>query len=142
MTVSGQVERPDSYTVDALSRLPQAAVTPAPSKGHGDLMRPQRRFAGVPVWRLLEDAGLVLDPSINEHVLRKVVVARDGEGYGVVIAAGEIEPRFQNAPFIVAARDETGELAASDGGLRMIPPFDLAGARHVKGIASLEIRDG
>jgi hypothetical protein len=83
----------------------------------------------------------VLDPAINEHVLRKVIVARDGEGYGVVIAAGEIEPRFFNAPFIVATRDEAGELAPSDGGLRLIPPFDLAGARHVKGIASFEVRD-
>jgi hypothetical protein len=104
-------------------------------------MRPDRRFTGVPVWSLLERAGLVLDPEINEHVLRKIVVARDGEGYCVILAAGEIEPRFQNAPFVIALRDGTGGLSESDGGLRLIPPFDLAGARHVKGIAGLQVRD-
>ena len=141
VTVAGQVARDGSYTAEALAAMPQVEVTPAPSKGHGDLMRPSRQFTGVPVWALLEDAGLVLDPAINEHVLRKVVVARDAEGYGVVIAAGEIEPRFLNAPLIIATRDQDGELSPFDGGLRLIPPFDLAGARHVKGIASLEVRD-
>jgi hypothetical protein len=121
--------------------MAQVDVKPAPTKGHGDLMRPERRFSGALTWSLLEDAGLVLDPAINEHVLRKIVVARDAEGYGVVIAAGELEPRFLNAPFIVAMRDERGELSPSDGGLRLIPPHDRAGARHVKGIVSLEVRD-
>jgi hypothetical protein len=139
--VSGQVQQTVSFTADRLARMPAIEVTPAPSKGHGELMRPERRFTGVPVWSLLQHADLVLDASINEHVLRKIVVARDGDEYGVVIAAGEIEPRFQNAPFIIALRDGTGSLLDGDGGLRLIPSFDLAGARHVKGIASLEVRD-
>ncbi len=141
VAVTGLVERPGSYTVAALTELPSVEVAPAPSRGHGDLMRPERRFTGVPVWRLLEDAAPVLDPAINEHILRKVIVARDTEGYGVVIAAGEVEPRFQNAPFIIATRDEQGPLVSSDGGLRLIAPFDIAGARHVKGISMLELRD-
>ena len=139
--VAGQVEREAVHKLTSLTPRPQLEVTPAPSKGHGDLMRPVRRFTGVSVWSLLEDARLVLDSAINEHVLRKVVVARDAEGYGVVIAAGELEPRFQDAPFIVATRDQAGDLAESDGGLRLIPPFDLAGARHVKGVTSLEVKD-
>ena len=141
VSVSGQVERPGSRTDEGLTGMPQVEVTPAPSKGHGEIMRPERRFAGVPVWAILEDARLVLDPAIKEHVLRKLVVARDAEGYAVVIAAGELEPRFLNAPFIIATRDREGPLAPSDGGLRLIPAYDLAGARHVKGISTLEVRD-
>jgi hypothetical protein len=141
VSVSGLVERSVTFTVEALDAMAQVEVTPAPSKGHGDLMRPERQFSGVPLWSLMEHAGLVLDASINEHVLRKLIVARDGEGYAVAIAAGEIEPRFLNAPFVIAARDERGALEPGDGGLRLIPPFDIAGARHVKGISSLEVRD-
>jgi hypothetical protein len=141
ISVSGQVERRGSLTVEALAGMAQLEVTPAPSKGHGELMRPERRFVGAPVWALLENARLVLDPAINEHVLRKIVVARDAEGYAVVIAAGELEPRFLNAPFIIATRDDEGPLAHSDCGLRLIPPYDLARARHLKGISSLEVRD-
>ena len=139
--VIGQVEQSRSFTAAELAAMETTDVTPKPSKGHGELMRPTRLFTGIPVWRLLETCGLVLDPAINEHVLRKIIVARDAEGYGVVIAAGELEPRFQNAPFIIATRDRGADLAPTDGGLRLIPPFDLAGARHVKGIAMLEVRD-
>jgi DMSO/TMAO reductase YedYZ molybdopterin-dependent catalytic subunit len=141
VSIAGQVERPRAHTAADLSARPQSEVTPVRSKGHGDVMRAERRFTGVGVWSLLEDAGLVLDPAINEHVLRKVVVARDAEGYAVVIAAGELEPRFQGAPFLVALRSDGGDLTAADGGLRLVAPYDLAGARHVKGIASLEVRD-
>jgi hypothetical protein len=141
VALTGLVERPGSYSVAALSEMPAVEVAPAPSRGHHDLMRSERRFKGVPVWRLLEDAGPVLDPEINEHILRKVVVARDAEGYGVVVAAGEIEPRFQNAPFIIATQDEDGSLLSSDGGLRLIAPYDVAAARHVKAISILELRD-
>lgn len=141
VAVSGQVVQPRTFTAAEIAAMPGKEVTPAPSRGHRDAIRPARRFTGALVWSLLEACGLELDPAINEHVLRKIVVARDTEGYGVVIAAGEIEPRFFNAPFLVATRDEAGDLPLSDGGLRLIPPFDLAGARHVKGIATLEVRD-
>lgn len=141
VSVSGLVENAGTYDVERLKEFPATRVTPSPSKGHGDLMRPEREFTGVLLWSLLEDAGLTLDPAINEHVLRRIIVARDSEGYGVVIAAGEVEPRFQNAPFVVALSDDSGGLGELDGGLRLTPPFDLAGARHVKGIASLEVRD-
>lgn len=141
VSVSGQVQLPRVFMAAEIAEMQSVDVTPAPSKGHGDLMRPTRRFTGATVWSLLESCGLVLDPTINEHVLRKVVVARDAESYAVAIAAGEIEPRFLNAPFIIACRDEAGALPATDGGLRLIAPYDLAGARHLKGIATLEVRD-
>jgi hypothetical protein len=121
--------------------MPQGEIEQPPSKGHGEVMRSSRRFSGVLLWKLLEHSGLHLDPSINEHVLRKVVVARDGDGYGAVIAMGEIEPRFQNGQFMVALDDDEGPLSDHDGGLRLIPPFDIAGGRQLKGLASVEFRD-
>jgi DMSO/TMAO reductase YedYZ molybdopterin-dependent catalytic subunit len=141
LRVSGQVERTAEHDIQGLGQQAQTEVAPVRSKGHGEGMRPERRFTGVLAWSLLEKAGLVLDAAINEHVLRKLVVARDAEGYAVVIAAGELEPRFQAAPFIVALRADGGDLTANDGGLRLVAPFDLAGARHVKGLASLEVRE-
>jgi DMSO/TMAO reductase YedYZ molybdopterin-dependent catalytic subunit len=137
----GDIERPRRLDIAALNALTLRDVEPVPSKGHGEKVRPRRTFRGVPVWELLEGAGLRYDPALREPFLPKIVVASDADGYAVVIAGGEIEPRFLAAPFIVATRDASGPLGDSDGGLRLIAPHDLAGARSVKAIASLEVRD-
>lgn len=141
VALSGDIERPARFGVEALSALKPLEVEPAPSKGHGDHMRPQRRFSGTSVWELLDSAGLRYDAALREPFLPKIVVASDAEGYAVVIAGGELEPRFLAAPYIIATHDDGGLLSEADGGLRLIAPHDLAGARSVKAIASLEVRD-
>ena len=131
----GGLDRPGRAEADALKAMPQTAMETRPSKGHSDVMRPGQSFIGVLVWDLLGGAGIRLDDTLHEPFMRKIVVARDGDGYGVVIAGGELDPRFLNAPFVIAPSSET------DVGLRLIAPYDIAGARSVKGIASLEVRD-
>jgi len=133
--LSGGLDRPVGADADSLRAMPQTAMQTRPSKGHGDAVRAGQSFAGVLVWDLLDAAGIRLDDSLHEPFMRKIVVARDGDGYGVVIAGGELDPRFLNAPFVIAPTSET------DPGLRLIAPHDVAGARSVKGIASLEVRD-
>ena len=141
VTLGGDIERVGRFDAQALNTLPLLDVEPAPSKGHGDHMRPRRRFSGASVWGLLDGSGLRYDPALREPFLPKIVVASDADGYAVVLAGGEIEPRFLAAPFIVATRDASGPLSESDGGLRLIAPHDLAGARSVKAIAALDVRD-
>ena len=141
VTLGGDMERPGRFDAAALGAITQLEVEPIPSKGHGDLMRPRRRFSGASVWELLDGAGLRYDPALREPFLPKIVIASDSDGYAVVIAGGELEPRFLAAPFIVATRDAGGPLGETDGGLRLIAPHDLAGARSVKAIAALAVRD-
>jgi molybdopterin-dependent oxidoreductase-like protein protein len=131
----GGLDRPGRVDADALLAMPRTILQTRPSKGHNDVVRPGQSFTGVLVWDLLDNAGIRLDDTLHEPFMRKVVIARDGDGYGVVIAGGELDPRFLNAPFIVAPTSDTNP------GLRLIAPYDIAGARSVKGIASLEVRD-
>jgi hypothetical protein len=131
----GGLDRPGRFDADALRAMPQTTMETRPSKGHSDVVRPAETFDGVLVWDLLDGAGIRLDDTLHEPFMRKIVVARDGDGYGVVIAGGELDPRFFNAPFLIAHTSDT------DPGLRLIAPYDIAGARSVKGIASLEVRD-
>lgn len=131
----GNLDRPGRVTADALASLPQTTIQTRPSKGHHEAVRPGEFFTGVLVWDLLDRAGIRLDDTLHEPFMRKIVVARDSEGYAVAIAGGELDPRFLNAPYVVAPSGPT------DPGLRLIAPHDLAGARSVKGIASLEVRD-
>jgi hypothetical protein len=131
----GGLDRPGIVTADALQGMSQTTMQTRESKGHGDAVRPAETFTGVLVWDLLDGAGIRLDDSLHEPFMRKIVIARDGDGYGVVIAGGELDPRFLNAPYLVAPG------SSADPGLRLIAPYDIAGARSVKGIASLEVRD-
>ncbi len=131
----GGLDRPGRAGADALGSMPQTTMQTRPSKGHSDSIRPGESFTGVLVWDLLDRGGIRLDDTLHEPFLRKIVVARDGDGYAVVIAGGELDPRFLNAPFLIAPTSD------ADPGLRLIAPYDIAGARSVKGIASLEVRD-
>jgi hypothetical protein len=130
----GGVMRPGRVDAAALHAMPQNRMETRPSRGHDDVVRPAETISGVLVWDVLDAAGIRLDDTLHEPFMRKIIVARDSDGYGVVIAGGELDPRFLNAPFVIAS---------VDGGpsLRLIAPYDIAGARSVKGIASLEVRD-
>jgi hypothetical protein len=98
-------------------------------------VRPGETFTGVLVWNILDSAGIRLDDTLHEPFMRKLVVARDTEGYAVAIAGGELDPRFLNAPYVIA------RTSATNPSFRLIAPHDIAGARSVKGVASLEVRD-
>jgi hypothetical protein len=58
-------------------------------------------YIGVPLWSLLERAGLVDDPGKNtnlKHTLR--ITGRDG--YAVALAIGELDPNYEGKSVILA----------------------------------------
>jgi hypothetical protein len=83
----------------------------------------------------------VLSPDIHEHFLRKVIVASSADGFAIVIAGGEIEPRFQNADVIVAVSDDNGPLGDEDGAMRLAVPDERSIARHVRALSRIELRE-
>ncbi|MET9881657.1 molybdopterin-dependent oxidoreductase [Streptomyces sp. NPDC006430] len=58
LTVDGLVERPVTYTLDALQRLPQTRVVRDVQCVTGWRV-PETPFEGVPLWRLLDAAGVL-----------------------------------------------------------------------------------
>ncbi|HLF79813.1 MAG TPA: molybdopterin-dependent oxidoreductase [Dehalococcoidia bacterium] len=134
----GLVERPQRFDLGALSRFATEDIETLPATGHGDFLQPSRHYSGVSLFTLLEDAGMKLNPAINEDILRKVVVARSTDGYGIAIAAGEIEPRFMAGDVIVATACE-GKPLAEDGRFRLVVPYDKVIGRAVKCLASIEL---
>ena len=100
-------------------------------------------YTGVSLWNLIQDAGLVTNPSIKNDLLRYAVVATGSDGYRAIISLGEIDPAFGNQPDIVAYKDMNGQLGAGgqDGALRLIVPGDHAGGRYVSNLVSLQVID-
>jgi DMSO/TMAO reductase YedYZ molybdopterin-dependent catalytic subunit len=133
----GLVARPRRFDTEALRRFETKDIETVPAMGH-DQLHASRNYTGVPLFTLLDDAGMQLDAAINEDILGKVVVARSSDGYAVVIAAGEIEPRFMAGNVIVATASE-GRTLGDDGPFRLVVPYDKVIGRAVKSLASIDL---
>ena len=137
--LAGDLERPTTLSLQALRGLPATSVKTRPAKSNRGNEHPARTLSGPRLYDLLETAGIVLDPNIHEHFLRKVIVAHSADGFAVVFAGGELEPRFHNADVIVAVADENGPLGDEDGAIRMAVPDEHSIARHVRALSKIEL---
>jgi hypothetical protein len=139
LSLSGQVADPGIVTPQTLAALNQSTTETATyTSGAGQVTD---TYKGVSLWTLIQDAGLLTDPSIKNDLLRYGVVATGSDGYRVFISLGEIDPAFGNQPDLVAYADTGGQLGPGgpDGALRLIVPGDHAGGRYVSNLVSLEV---
>jgi hypothetical protein len=93
------------------------------------------------LWTLLDDAGLILDPTIKNDVLRQYVEAIGSDGSAAIFSLGEIDPMFGGQEDLVAYGDTDGQLGLDgpDGFARMVVPGDAAGGRYVSNLVALEV---
>jgi hypothetical protein len=140
-TLSGQVSDPGSFTAVTLEALHQDTTETATyTAGNGPVTD---TYTGVSLWDLVQDAGLITDPSIKNDVLRDIVVATGSDGYRAIVSLGEIDPAFGNQPDLVAYKDSAGQLGpnGADGFARLVLPNDQAGGRYVSNLVSLQVID-
>ncbi|WP_428484584.1 hypothetical protein [Rhodopila sp.] len=139
--LSGKLADPTIITPETLSRLNQSSTETATYlSGAGQV---SDTYTGVSLWSLIQDAGLMTDPSIKNDLLRYAVVATGSDGYRALISLGEIAPTFGHQQDIVAYADTGGQLGpgGSDGALRLVLPGDVAGGRYVSNLVSLQVID-
>lgn len=140
-TVSGQVAEPATFTPITLAALDQPSTETATFlSGAGQV---SDTYTGVSLWTLLQDQGLVTDPTIKNDVLRFGVVATGSDGYRALISLGEIDPAFGNQPDLVAYADTNGQLGpgGSAGAMRLVVPGDHAGGRYISNLVDLRVVD-
>ena len=140
-TLSGQVADPTTYTPITLAALNQSTTETATYlSGAGQVTD---TYTGVSLWTLVQDAGLLTDPSVKNDLLRFGVVATGSDGYRAIISLGEIDPAFGNQPDLVAYADTGGQLGpgGADGATRLVLPNDHAGGRYVSNLVSLQVVD-
>jgi hypothetical protein len=141
LALSGAVADPTIVTPETLSALNQSATEKTTYLAGSSPVTDT--YTGVPLWTLIQDAGLLTDPTIKNDVLRLAVVATGSDGYRAMISLGEIDPMFGNQKDLVAYSDTGGQLGpnGSDGALRLIVPGDIAGGRYVSNLVSLQVID-
>ena len=141
-TLNG-VMNPGTYNLASLmSSFPATTLTATYLSGPTS-MSTTDTYTGVSLWTLLTSAGLVLDPTIKNDVLRQYVVAVGSDGYEAIFSLGEIDPMFGNQPDLVAYADTLGQLGAGgpQGFARMVVPGDVYGGRYVSNLVELAVFD-
>ncbi len=140
-TLSGQVADPATFTAITLGEV----VTPMTDtatylSGAGSVTD---TYTGVSLWNLVQNSGVLTDPSVKNDILQFGVVATGSDGYRALISMGEIDPAFGNQPDIVAYADTLGQLGpgGADGATRLVLPGDHAGGRYVSNLVDLRVVD-
>jgi hypothetical protein len=141
LTLSGEVADPGIVTPATLAALNQSTTETATYLGPTGSVTDT--YTGVSLWTLIQDSGLLTDPSIKNDLLRYGVIATGSDGYRAFISMGEIDPAFGNQPDLIAFSDTGGQLGPGgpDGALRLIVPGDVAGGRYVSNLVSLQVID-
>jgi DMSO/TMAO reductase YedYZ molybdopterin-dependent catalytic subunit len=138
LTVTGDVLDPATYDAAALAALPQvsesvsytAAGTPVSAV-----------FAGPTLQSLVAAAMIDTDLSARNAVVPYYLTATGSDGYRVVYALAEIDPRFAGggaSPPLVATSVNGGSLGSA-GFARTTAPRDAAGGRYDSNLVNLDI---
>jgi DMSO/TMAO reductase YedYZ molybdopterin-dependent catalytic subunit len=135
--ISGNVDHPRSWSAADLAQLPPTTETVFLHTGHGAL---EGSFSGVPLWTLLQQAGIKTDPKAKNDIMRHTVTVTGKDGYSTVLSLGEIAPELGGDQALIATTRDGKPLAGPDGFARLIVPGDKAAARAVENIATIEVR--
>ena len=139
-TLGGAVAHPASFDEAGLAALDSLTLTVTYTSAG---MPVSDTYTGVPLWDLLEQAGVLTDPAIKNDILGFYVVATGSDGYRAVFSLGELDPRFGGEQVMVAYDDVLGQLGpgGTDGFARMVVPGDAAGGRYVSNLVGIEVVD-
>ncbi len=140
LTVSGNVARPLTLTVDDLRRQPVHTIDypPQDSARANDPGAPHRRYSGC----LLRDVLAAARPTESRaRDLRKsYVVATASDGYEVAFSWAELFVSPIGDSTIVAYERDGGPLGDDEGRIALIVPSDTRPVRHVKWLQSVRLQ--
>ncbi len=133
LDIGGRIEHPRTVTLTELQAMPAATVEldSATSKGVEHV-----KYTGPLLWTLMQAAQPVDDPSGSNTALQHTLLARGQDGYAVALSIGEIDPRMEGKPVLIAVTRD-GEPVNY---LRLVVPGDVHAARSVRDLASIEVR--
>ena len=126
--VSGQVDKPMGFDLEALKGLPSTTQTVGGNA-----------YTGVSLWTLLDSVvGISTNPDVKNDILGMYVVATGSDGYKSVFSMGELHPAFGNQPDFIAY-ELNGDALTGNGFARLVVPNDVKAGRHVSNLVSLEV---
>jgi len=142
VALDGLLERTGPLDLTTLAPDDITEIETPEMMGHGQQAIPPRRYSGVLLYRLLELAGIRLTPGNHEDFLRKVIVVTGTDGRAVVIAGGEVEPRFRAGQILLATHRDGQPLDDREGPVRLVIPYGRQPGRWTRDVVAVSLRDG
>jgi DMSO/TMAO reductase YedYZ molybdopterin-dependent catalytic subunit len=133
IAVTGDVSKPEHYTLEQLQKLPVTKVTARDHDGA------PAEYAGVPVADLLRRAGAPMGQQLRGRALANAVIVHAVDRYQAVFSLAELDPDMAAHPALLAWSRNGEPLPASQGPLRLIVPDDTRQARWVRQVTAVEV---
>jgi len=134
LTVSGDIPKPLSFSLDSLKHMPRNTVHV--KNEHADK---EEVYEGVLLSAILKQAGAPQGGQIRGKAMATYVLAEGADGYQVVFSIEELDADFQEPDVLVADTLDGGPLGDKFGPLRLIAPRDKRPARWVRMLRSIKI---
>jgi DMSO/TMAO reductase YedYZ molybdopterin-dependent catalytic subunit len=132
--ISGDVERPQQWTLDDLAALPRREVHARDRDGT------EATFTGVALVELLRLAGVPLGEKLRGSNMALYLLVEAADGYRVVFALPELDPAFTERMVLLADHRDGQPLATAEGPLRLVVPDEKRQARWVRQVGSCTVR--
>ena len=134
LAVDGHVAHAAQLTLDQLKALPPVTVSLTFQSDHG----PQTgTWTGALLLDIVKQAAPVDSGRDKSAPLQHTILARGRDGYAVVLAIGEIDPRFAGKQVIIAYQRDGKPMEGQ--AFRLVVPGDAHGGRSVNDLISLTI---
>ncbi|MES2505124.1 MAG: molybdopterin-dependent oxidoreductase [Verrucomicrobiota bacterium] len=124
---------PVTLTLQDLELLPHQTVT---AKDHGG---EEASWTGVPLYQVLQKAGLSLGDSLRGPVLAQYVLVTAADGYRAVFALPELDPRCTDDPVLLVDAMNDAPLPAAQGPCRLVLPKERRHFRWVRQVVKIEV---
>ena len=134
----------DSLVIDVAGavtvlRAADLAALPRDSVRWSDHGTPHT-YVGIRLTALLRRVGIPIDSAHGPFLTRRVVI-EGADRYRAVFALAEVAPRVGARVVLLADQQDGQPLPAAAGPRRLIVPADGGGARSVRQVVALSVRD-
>lgn len=127
-------EKPVPLTMKDLELLPHQTVN---AKEHAGK---EAEWSGVPLYQVLQKAGFNFGDSLRGPALAQYVLVMAADGYRVVLALPELDPRCTDDPVLLCDSVDSGPLTSEHGPLRLVLPKERRHFRWVRQVVRIEVR--
>ena len=134
LSVTGEVATPLTLTRQDL--LTYKSVTTQAK----DRDNKTHEFKGVPLFEILEKAGVTTGSKLRGENLAKYLLVGAADGYEVVYSLPEIDPEFTDQVVLLAFEKDGQPLPAGEGTFRLIAPLDKKQARWVREVRTIKVQ--
>jgi hypothetical protein len=127
-------DRRVALTADRLAGLPRMTVQ---TGDHGRATT----IEGIPLAAVLGLVGVEVGDRLRGPALARYVLVTGRDGYRVVVALADTDPAMRQQPVLFADRQDGRPWLPDSGPWRIVVPGDARGARWVRQVARIEVKE-